>query len=119
MIKKKTDEELNNNCFVKLSKSIRQVESEVDECLKTIISDRMSFSINEVSIDVTDEDDRPVVVFKTSVYEQKFDVSTGQKLLDYDTTKVDIYFPYEYFDVEDLVGYIVGYLDCKINDYNA
>ena len=117
MIKKKTDEELNDNWFVKLSKSVRQVESEVDSCLKTIISERISFSIDEVSIDVTmsGEDDRPVVVFKTSVYEQKFDTSTGQTLRDYDTTNVEIYIPYEYFDIEDLAGYIVGYLDCKIN----
>ena len=103
MFKKKNKEELKKTPFMIISKEIEKVSEQVDKIVKSVISSRSSFYIEEVSIQFCED---PFVTLKCVYLEKDWSSEELKELDTYSTEKFDFNFYFDFFDFDDLPNMI-------------
>ena len=109
MYGKRPKARLKNNPFVKIMQDSLEVENVITSMLKTLYSERASFSIDKIDISIIDEES-PVITVHGVYSEQVWDVEKQCLLDNYNTTEINVGFEYDYFNFEDLALIIYGKL---------
>lgn len=109
MFKQKSKKELSNHLFTKIKNEMFKTEERVDKILKTLYTDRYSFSIDNIEFAFIDED-ATVITISGTFCEQVWDIDKQEMLNEYRSKKIELHFEYDYFNIEDLALIIYGKL---------